>query len=277
MALRRMAEHSGAGRVNYFFRTLVLGALVGLGYLGYVEATNVLDGHRAEVAERDVKIRELNTQVSVRQKRIDGLEVEVEVRGEQIVSLEADVAELDEHVKELDAALSFLKIDHRMARLTVLGQKRGPAGSTETAVRFEELGPDGEALGESAEYSLPGKVAYIESLVIKFGDNYVEQGDVMRGSSICLFRRLFSETQSPDEGFPLDHVGQRPMPYTDDRSPDLVSKLWMRFWDYANDPEEAASVGVRAIHGEAPFIELREGSSYLVELRSSGGLSLTKE
>ena len=61
------------------------------------------------------------------------------------------------------------------------------------------------------------------------------------------------------------------------RSPDLVSKLWMRFWDYANDPEEAASVGVRAIHGEAPFIELREGSSYLVELRSSGGLSLTKE
>ena len=44
-----------------------------------------------------------------------------------------------------------------------------------------------------------------------------------------------------------------------------------------NDPELAASKGVRAIHGEAPFIELREGKTYRIELRSSGGLSIQAE
>ncbi len=46
---------------------------------------------------------------------------------------------------------------------------------------------------------------------------------------------------------------------------------------YANDPELAASKGVRAIHGEAPSIELREGKTYRIELRSSGGLSIKVE
>jgi hypothetical protein len=253
----------GAGRVNYLLRTVVLAALAGLGYLGYEQVVTVLDGHRAEVAERELEIRELNTQLSARDERID--------------DLEEDVAERDARIEELDTAMRFLKIDHRLARLSVLGQVRGADGRTETQVRFEELDRDGQVIGETAEYSLPGRVAYIESLVIKFGDDYVEQGDIWRGSSICLFRRLFAETQSPEEGFPLDQVGERPLPYTDDRAPDLVSQLWMRFWDYANDPSEAAAVGVRAIHGEAPFIELREGSSYLIELRASGGLSLRKE
>ena len=60
--------------MNYLFRTVVLAALVGLGYLGYEQATGVLDGHRAEVAEREVEIRELNTQLVVREQRIGGLE-----------------------------------------------------------------------------------------------------------------------------------------------------------------------------------------------------------
>jgi hypothetical protein len=36
-------------------------------------------------------------------------------------------------------------------------------------------------------------------------------------------------------------------------------------------------VGVRAIHGEAPFIELRPGKTYRIELRASGGLTLVPE
>ena len=39
----------------------------------------------------------------------------------------------------------------------------------------------------------------------------------------------------------------------------------------------AAEKGVRAIHGEAPFIEVRPGRSYKVELRASGGLSIRAE
>ena len=39
----------------------------------------------------------------------------------------------------------------------------------------------------------------------------------------------------------------------------------------------AESQGVRAIHGEAPFMKVRPGQSYEVELRSSGGLSIRVE
>ncbi len=270
-------QAKGVGRVNYLLRTVVLAALVGLGWVGYNTAGNLLDGHRAEVAERDSLIKDLNGKVQEQDEHIGGLKQDVAQRDRRIVKLVVDVEERDAQIEELDTALHLLKIDHRIARLTVLEQRQLPGGQYETRVRFEELDPEGNLLGESVEYTLPGKVAYIESLVIKFSDDYVERGDVWRGSSICFFRRLFSETQSPEQGFPLDRVGERPQPYSDDQAPELVSRLWLRFWDYANDPEQAAAIGVRAIHGEAPFVELRPGSSYLIELRSSGGLSLRRE
>jgi hypothetical protein len=263
--------------MNYMLRTLVLAALAGLGYLGYEKATSMLDDHQGQILEREARIEQLAGQLDEQQETISSLEGEVAAGELEIAQLETDVAERDEQIDELDTAMRFLKIDHRLARLTVLDQATDASGAVETAVRFEELGSDGQRLGEAAEYSLPGKVAYVESLVIKFDDDYVEQGDVWRGTSICLFRRLFSEQQSPDEGYPLDQVGERPLPYTDDRAPGLVDKLWMRFWDYANNAQSAADAGVRAIHGEAPFIELRPGATYLVELRSSGGLSLRRE
>lgn len=263
--------------MNYLLRTIVLGALAVLGYLGYEQAVGVLEGHEAEVLEAERRVGELQTALDASGRRIDTLKDQVADRDRQIVSLEEDVAEAVARAEELDAALALLKVDRRLARLTVLGQQRLPDGTTETKVRFEEVGAGGESLGEAEEFTLQGKVAYIDSLVIKFGDDYVEQGDAFRGASLCLFRRMFSENQRPEDGFPLDRVGERPEPYTDDRTPDVVTKLWMRFWDYANDPQAAAAAGVRAIHGEAPYMELREGASYTVELRSSGGLSLRRD
>jgi len=263
--------------MNYLLRTIVLAALAGLGYLGYEKATSMLDDHQGEILEREQQIEELSGMLEAKDQAIETLEEDVAAGQVQIGELKVDVAERDEQIDELSTAMSFLKIDRRMARITVLDQATDAAGKIETAVRFEDLDGDGMPIGEPAEYSLPGKVAYVESLVIKFDDDYVEQGDVWRGTSICLFRRLFSEQQSPDEGFPLDQVGERPQAYTDDRDPGLVDKLWLRFWDYANDSQAAADAGVRAIHGEAPFIELRPGASYVVELRSSGGLSLRRE
>ena len=53
--------------------------------------------------------------------------------------------------------------------------------------------------------------------------------------------------------------------------------LWERFWDYANDPALAKQVGVRALQGEAPFVEARVGRSYRLELRASGGLVFQAE
>ncbi|HZM00881.1 MAG TPA: hypothetical protein VFD43_11580 [Planctomycetota bacterium] len=259
-----MAGPSAIGGINYFFRTVVYGAVVGLIGFGAWEIRGLVLRHEQELAEREL--------------RIAGLQADVAQRDRRIAEQQARIEELEARVRELELALKLLKVDHRLARLTVKSQRPAPAvkGGVETVVAFQELDAQGEALGPEQVFTLVGKVAYVDALVIKFDDSYVEHGDALRGSSICFFRRLFGEYQQPSEGFPLDSAGTRPRSYGagDDAPAPLEGELWRRFWDYANDPAAAAGAGVRALHGEAPYMELRPGMSYRVELRASGGLTV---
>ncbi len=49
--------------------------------------------------------------------------------------------------------------------------------------------------------------------------------------------------------------------------------IWNRFWELANDPEEARKLGIRAAHGEAPSMKMMKDKIYKLTLRASGGLS----
>jgi hypothetical protein len=194
---------------------------------------------------------------------------------------EAARREAERRAQELAVRLALLKVDHRVARIEVVSQEPDPAdpGRTRTRIRFLEYDREGHRVGPEQEIELEGKRVYLETLVIKFDDEHVESGEFLRGTSLCLFQRVFSERVAPEDGVPIDRPGSHPVPYTDgDAGDDLfLADLWARFWEYASDPEAAAAVGVRAIHGEAPFVELRPGRSYRVELRSSGGLSIRPE
>ncbi|MFT7486582.1 MAG: hypothetical protein ACI9F9_002437 [Candidatus Paceibacteria bacterium] len=194
---------------------------------------------------------------------------------------EALVAERDEEIQELQVRLSLLKVDHRVARIEVVDQEPSKSNpeSVVTTVRFIEFDHDGNPVGAEQEISIEGSRLYLETLVIKFDDDYVEAGEFLRGTSLCLFNRIFSERVAPVDGVKIDQPGTHPGPYNDGDGTDALfrAELWSKFWDYANDPEAAAAKGVRAIHGEAPFIEMREGKSYKIELRASGGLSIQAE
>jgi hypothetical protein len=165
------------------------------------------------------------------------------------------LAEQRREIERLETALRLLKVDHRVARLEVLDQKPGPSGALVTTLRFVELGPDGEPLGSGQTFRIDGDVVYVDAMVVQFQDQYVEQGDELRGTSLCLFRRVFGEAQRPNEGFPIDAVGVRPAAYSrGDSMSEFQQQLWSRFWDYANDAEAAAKLGVRALGGDAPSI-----------------------
>lgn len=258
---------SPIGSVNYFLRTVVYGAIVGLLAWGGWHVHELVQRHEHELAERDA--------------RIAGLQQDVAQRDQRIAEQQQQIEELQARVRELELALKLLKVDHRLARLAVKAQRAAPAlkGGVETDVVFQELDAEGAPLGPEQAFTLVGTVAYVDALVIKFDDAFVEQGDALRGSSICFFRRIFGEYQQPSEGFPLDSAGTRPRSYAggDDATAPAESALWQHFWDYANDPEAAAKAGVRALHGEAPYIELRPGRTYRVELRASGGLTVRPE
>lgn len=232
-------------------RVLVLGSLSALAWVIWGRFDDTLDAtHRAEA-----QVLQLQSALS---------------------SVTAARDEALARAQVLATAMRHLKVDTRRARLSVLSQHTDVGGQLTSQVAFQELDAQGEPLGEAVQAELTGKLAYVEALVIKFDDQLVEAGDPWRGASLCLFRRLFSETQRPEQGVLLDPPGQEPVGYADDDH-QPADALWRNFWELADDPEAAAARGVRALHGEAPFVELRDGRRYLVELRASGGLTIRRE
>jgi len=215
------------------------------------------------------------------QERVAELEGALDRTRQEAEALGREVQEKARKIQELEVRLTLLKIDHRVARIEVIDQQAAEddPSRVETTVRFIEYDEDGAPLDDGQVITLPGNKLYLETLVIKFEDDYVEAGEFLRGTSLCLFRRMFSEGRAPVDGVEIDTPGTHPHPYTGGDTEDELfqAELWENFWDYANDPEAAASKGVRAIHGEAPFIEVRPGRSYKVELRASAGLSIRPE
>jgi hypothetical protein len=95
------------------------------------------------------------------------------------------------------------------------------------------------------------------TLVIKFDDHFIEQSDPLKGQALMLFRRIFSSTQRPEDGFVIDMDGQAPEIYAESQAPSGFEKeIWRRFWELANDEKVAKEHGVRAIHGDAPYMRL---------------------
>jgi len=197
----------------------------------------------------------------------------------QIIALNADLEAKRREIQRLETAVRLLKVDHRIARITVLSQEGSAAGGDlTTSFSFVELNEAGRPLDEPRQFTVKGDLVYLDAWVVKFADEYIEQGDPLRATSVCLFRRIFGEAQRPVEGFVLDPVGSQPAAYrTGGKPSEFEAEIWSEFWEYANDVAKAQKAGVRAAHGEAPSIKLMPGKCYKVLLRASGGLTVVPE
>jgi hypothetical protein len=205
------------------------------------------------------------------------LERDLKDATEQLAEKKAEIERLSRENQKLSLAIRLLKIDHRVAEITVLDQ-HDENDRPQTRFQFAELTKDGSPTGNKKEFTVAGDIVYVDAWVIKYADDLVEASDPLRSTSVCLFRRIFGEHQQPSEGFALDPAGSRPSVYSqgDEMSP-IEQQLWSNFWEYANNPAKAKQAGVRAAHGEAPSIRLQVGKRYKVELRASGGLSIVPE
>ena len=91
-----------------------------------------------------------------------------------------------------------------------------------------------------------------------------------------LFRRVFSSTMRAEDGFVIDNKGQVPEVYAERQAANEFEKdLWKRFWDIASDEKLAKERGVRAIHGDAPYMHLEPDRVYEICLRSTGEVIIT--
>jgi hypothetical protein len=191
-------------------------------------------------------------------------------------ALQDQIRQQQETIGKLEAYLKILKHIDRRARVEVLRQAKDSQGNLQTTIRFTETDSSGKPVSVSRELTLPGQDVYFDTLVIKFDDHFIEEGDPLKGQALMLFRRIFSSTMRAEDGFVIDKEGQAPEIYAERQAPNAFEKdLWKRFWELANDEKLAKEHGVRAIHGDAPYMRLEPDRIYEISLRSTGEVIIT--
>jgi hypothetical protein len=269
----------GVRAINSFLRTLlavvVVGAAGTASWYGYT-SYNAKD---LEAQKRVKDLDEAKKTLSETQDRLVKAEGEVAARVAELVQKNAEIAKLNEHVEKLQTALHLLKMDHRVARFTAVDQtKDETTGETKTLIEFVELNDEGQPIDTPRQFPIRGDVVYIDNLIVKFDDKYVQEADLERGTSLVLFKRIFGERQQPSDGYPLDEIGSAPRAYArGGKMSDFEKRIWEDFWLIANDPARAERMGIRAAHGQAVSMKVQKGKSYRVELRASDGLSIVPE
>jgi hypothetical protein len=182
-------------------------------------------------------------------------------------------------IAKLETSIGFLRLRHRIAHLKVLDQTTDEeTGQVASTIEFYEVDDDGQpASGKRQKFEIVGDRVYVECLVVKFDDKYVEQNVLDRNTAICLFQRIFGEHQEPKDGFPIDQVGTSPASYARyGETSEFEKRIWADFWNISDNPARAAELGIRAAHPDAPSIRVRKGATYELELRSTGEFTLRR-
>jgi hypothetical protein len=265
--------------INSLLRTGLAIVIVGLigagGWYGY----HVYNAGDLALKEKDQQLASIRGELIAKQDMLDQQTKQLEEKEQTITALNVDLREKEARIQKLDTSLRLLKVNHRVGWLTVLEQDIDPAtNQLYTVGQFVEVNDRSEPIGTPKDFRINGDVVYIDNWVVKFDDKYVERAEIDRSTSLVLFRRIFGENQTPNEGFAIDTVGSRPQAYgSDNQISDFEKKIWDEFWTIANDEAKAREMGIRAAHGEAPSMKLQKGKSYKVMLRASDGLSITPD
>jgi hypothetical protein len=271
--------------VNSTLRTVLMTVLVGgAGYFGYV-AYDLYNQPQKKLADKQIELEKTAAQLKAASESLAA-------RNQEIAELNIDLDEKTKQVDRLQVAMQLLKVTRRVARLTVLDQRElavtnpeetGPAEpeagelpetKLTTRVEFVETNEEGQPIGQAKQFDIVGDMVYVDYLRVSFDDKYVEEADLDRGTAICLFQRIFGEHQEPVDGFTLDDVGTRPTAYArGSEMSDFEREIWSDFWTFAHDPEKAAELGIRAVHGAAVSMRVQSGKTYELDLRSTGEMN----
>lgn len=280
--------------INSVIRTLLglvvvggIGAASWYGYQTYTAADKDLENAQKQLVAKDQELAENRRQLEASRTEIKQREEQLKQKDAEIVQKEAtitkqasEIVDLNEAIKQkdieidhLDTALRLHKVKRRLARITVRDVGKDPeSGQTFSKIEFVELNELGDPIDKPRAFELEGDLVYVDCMVVKFEDKYVEEADLERGTSICTFNRIFGEFQKPNEGFYLDEPGRRPGAYSRGSvMSDFEKKIWDDFWNIANDPPKASEMGIRALQGDAVSIKVKKGKTYRITIRASGG------
>lgn len=262
--------------VRTFLVTLLVGGLGTAGWHGYQVYRGVdreLESVQRSLADREAALAGTRQDLDSTRQQLAARDEELAEQRLQIEQITEELLQKQREIARLDTALRLHKMERRLAQLSVLDVETDPeSGKTFSTIGFLEMNDAGEPIGPMREFQLEGDVVYVDYRVVKFDDAYVEQADLERGTTICLFNRIFGEYQRPSEGFTLDEPGSRPGSYARGGAvSEFEQQIWDDFWTIANDPRRAEQLGIRALHGDAVSIKVQAGNSYRITVRAAGG------
>jgi len=172
--------------------------------------------------------------------------------------------------KQLKDAITNLTSEEQIGYAKVTKQETRD-GKVWTTLRFVETAR-GDKLKKIVEkdYTIEGDVVHFDALIVKFGDKLVMDG---KERAMYLWRRIYGESMTPQNGFPIEQPGAEPARYAD-----LMSRLpikqrevfWSNIWDLANDPEKLKQDGITAIYGNVVYSPLKPGLIYIFKINSAG-------
>jgi hypothetical protein len=172
--------------------------------------------------------------------------------------------------KQLKQAITNLTQEEQIGYAKVIEQQIKD-GKVFTTVRFVETARD-DKLKKILEkdYTIEGDVIHFDALIVKFGDKMVMDG---RARALYLWRRVYGEKMTPENGFAIEEPGKEPQRYND-----LLKALpvrekdvfWSGIWSLANDPEKLKEYDIRAIYGNVVYSRLTKGLIYVFKISSVG-------
>ena len=161
--------------VNSAIRTLLFAVLVcGAGVVGW-QGYSLYYEPQKKLAEKEIELESVRADLSARES--------------ELASVEEELADKSAQLDRVQTSLRLLKLSHRIARFEVLAQaENADTGLMLTTVEFYEVNADGAPIDERRKkFEIEGEHIYVECLVAKFDDQYVEKADLDRSTAICLF------------------------------------------------------------------------------------------
>lgn len=173
--------------------------------------------------------------------------------------------------KTLKKSLTNLTDENKIGYAKVLYQTKDANGVLRTTLRFVETARDNEIQKVlEREYTIEGDIVHFDALIVKFSDKMVMDG---RKRSLYLWRRIYGEKMTPQDGFPIEEFGAEPGRYGDLLTELPVEKrqvFWSGMWDLANNPDKLAEYGISAIYGSVTYTQLRKGLIYIFRITPTG-------
>lgn len=174
--------------------------------------------------------------------------------------------------KKLKQALTNLTDEGKIGYAKVLSQEKDSKGNVvSTTLKFVETARDNELETIlKKQYTVQGDIVHFDALIVKFGNKIVMDG---KKRSLYLWRRVYGEQMSPQQGYPIEEPGAEPQRYKD-----LLSQLplkhrelfWSSIWELANDPYLLAQYDVEAIYGNVTYAKLKKGLVYVFRITATG-------